>query len=743
MKARSVYWAIVNVAAVCLATFAADIRHGQAQARFPADNQDEFAHQLSLMSLEELLATEISTASRSLQALGDAPGIVTVWTKDAIADYGFRNLEDLLQLVTGFTVTRNSLFSANHAAIQVRGGFDFFSQHVLILLNGRRLNEPVTGGATTFHFSIPIDAVERVEVIRGPGGALYGANAAYAVVNLVTNDDDLDQGTVEVRTGSRKGLHLSGQYSGTIGPDVDYRLYGNVHNYDFDEVDQNDTVVLDTGDMSEVRTWRERHVAERVRTATSHASLSWHGFTLEWQYSYQRMQAPIGIGMSSSELDFDASGTPRFVSHEQGQGQTDVHHVMWGLNWQRTWLSGLSMRADGYHQYSTYDHHWSAANLSLVLPTAGEAFERSNLLGRGTQQLALADVQLDWEGWINHRWMAGLSAMPERAGRLGRFEFGQSQPELPYFDQYLPQNPEQAEIEKISRNSIAAFVQHQWTRFDWLKTTAGVRCDRYDSFGLSCKPRVNLLLRRRGLADLRIDFSRAFRAPSLQEVNREQGNILYKNLDLEPENIRTADMQLRLFPWPTLQIDVGGYVTRVDSAIVIAEVPSDDLATPGQQSQNIGASEFIGLEAEMVGQWASVLRGFINVHHVLRADETVDGMSKRVTGIPVTGINAGLTARYAPLSMTLYGSSRFNYRRVPAISPSGGSIVYPSLELPAHLRLNANLALAAELLDRPLSISISGFNLLDHRVVHRTEASVPNGYATNDRQVLLGLRWQY
>jgi outer membrane receptor for ferrienterochelin and colicins len=160
--------------------------------------------ELDLTSLLEGTEVTIAVAARRPEPMGMTSGAVTLVTADEIRSFGFLTLEDLLRTLPGFDTVLDNL---GHGRIIARGlapGLRGSSENVLILMNGHRLNEGISGGATAINFTIPISNIHHVEVLRGPASALYGDGAVAAVINLVT-----DGGSEKDR---QNGLALSAGY---------------------------------------------------------------------------------------------------------------------------------------------------------------------------------------------------------------------------------------------------------------------------------------------------------------------------------------------------------------------------------------------------------------------------------------------------------------------------------------------------------------------------------------------------
>ena len=150
---------------------------GQSPAQ-PAEN-------LGDASLEQLMNVEVYSASKHLQSVREAPAFVTVITAEGIRNYGYRTLADILQSVPGFYVT----YDHQYNDIGVRGYMrtSDYNTPFLLLIDGHRANDGIFENlAISRELPLDVDLIERVEVIRGPSSSLYGANAVFGVINLVT-----------------------------------------------------------------------------------------------------------------------------------------------------------------------------------------------------------------------------------------------------------------------------------------------------------------------------------------------------------------------------------------------------------------------------------------------------------------------------------------------------------------------------------------------------------------------------
>jgi outer membrane cobalamin receptor len=133
------------------------------------------------VSLDDLLKTDIDVASKIPQTLRETPGVISVITREEIMDSGARDLEDVLLLVPGFTL---GVDVEGITDVGVRGNWGHEGK-VLLLIDGQQMNETLySTNQLGNHY--PIDQVERIEIIRGPGSAIYGGYAELAVINVIT-----------------------------------------------------------------------------------------------------------------------------------------------------------------------------------------------------------------------------------------------------------------------------------------------------------------------------------------------------------------------------------------------------------------------------------------------------------------------------------------------------------------------------------------------------------------------------
>jgi len=178
---------------------------------------------LTQLKIEDLMNLEITSASRQKQTLSTTPAAVFVITQEDIHRSGSTNIPDLLRMVPGLNVAQ---INANSWAISSRGLNDLFSNELLVLVDGRTVYAPSSGGVFWDTVDLPLEDIERIEVIRGPGGSVWGTNAVNGVINIVTKSAEATRGGLVVAGGG--GFHrafATVQYGSSLGKKSDYRVY--------------------------------------------------------------------------------------------------------------------------------------------------------------------------------------------------------------------------------------------------------------------------------------------------------------------------------------------------------------------------------------------------------------------------------------------------------------------------------------------------------------------------------------
>jgi len=466
----------------------------------------------------------ISLASGYSQPLARAPAIATVITAQEIERAGALTLADALVSVPGLHV---STARGSSDVFVIRGFFREFNAQVLLLVDGFPVNDVVYGGRPQA-WSMPVHDIARIEIVRGPSSALYGADAIAGVINVITKT----AGTVEgVEVGAYAGSDQT--YGGWLlggdrWGDVDLALY------------------LEAGATAGYRSTLEADDQTRIdRLLGTHASLA------PGALNTQRDDLNARLSLKGARWQFNA-GYQGFLNVGTGVGTTLA------LDPEGDFSVELINADFGFQLFSS-DTWTVKAQLGYLgtttradlIPYPPGAF--AGLFPTGVQEQfqfrvdqGSAGLTARYEG-VPHRIRMGaginfgtVSEVEERRN----FVTGPGGMPLPtggLIDVRALGEP--LFISEETRTDLYGFVQDEW-RFapDWT-LTAGVRADRYSDFGTTVNPRLALVWKLSPSLTAKLLYGRGFRAPSFTELY-SQSAALVGDPDLKPETINMVELGL-------------------------------------------------------------------------------------------------------------------------------------------------------------------------------------------------------
>lgn len=177
------------------------------------------------LSLEQLMGVEVRSVSRREERVFEAPAAVFVLTASDLRRTGVASVQEALQLVPGVQAAQ---LRSSQWAIGSRGFAGQYANKLLVLIDGRSVYSRLFAGVIWEEENLPISEIERIEVIRGPGATLWGANAVNGVINIVTKAALASDGThISARAGRLGNQELAAQQSGSIGDEWSYRIFAN------------------------------------------------------------------------------------------------------------------------------------------------------------------------------------------------------------------------------------------------------------------------------------------------------------------------------------------------------------------------------------------------------------------------------------------------------------------------------------------------------------------------------------
>ena len=180
---------------------------------------------LTQISLEDLMNIQVSSVSKKNQSISKVGAAVYVIDAEDIHRSGATSIPDLPRMAPGVNVAR---IDAHTGAIGIRGFNERFTRSVLVMIDGRAVYSPLSGGVTWDQQDVSLEDIERIEVIRGPGGTVRGPNAVNGVINILTSSATATKGgLVRVDGGTGQAGGAVTRYGAGAGPNGAYRIFEN------------------------------------------------------------------------------------------------------------------------------------------------------------------------------------------------------------------------------------------------------------------------------------------------------------------------------------------------------------------------------------------------------------------------------------------------------------------------------------------------------------------------------------
>jgi iron complex outermembrane receptor protein len=199
-----------------------------ASPAFGGQSSQDPPKDLTSKSIEDLMNVEVTSVSKTEQKLSRTAAAVFVITQEDIRRSGATNIPDLLRMVPGLDVAQ---INGSTWAIGARGFAQQFANKLLVMVDGRSVYSPTFSGVFWDTVDLPLSDIERIEVIRGPGGSIWGANAVTGVISIFTKKAGETAGTyVEAGGGNAQQGFGMVQYGDKLGKETDYRVYTKYFN---------------------------------------------------------------------------------------------------------------------------------------------------------------------------------------------------------------------------------------------------------------------------------------------------------------------------------------------------------------------------------------------------------------------------------------------------------------------------------------------------------------------------------
>ncbi len=525
----------------------------------------------------------VSISTGTKQLLRKSPSTATVITAEDIAAMGATTVDEALEAVPGLHVSRSTLdYAPNYG---IRGILTESNPHVLMMVNGVPMTSVYLGNRNDMPVSLPTANVARIEVIRGPGSALYGADAFAGTINIITKTGEELQGTsVGLRAGSFNSVNSWMQYGGKVGA-LEIAAYLNAGR----TAGQRRTVLADaqTGidalGFSPAVSLAPGSVDQRHDDVDAQIDLGFEKFRLRAGYTL-RDNGGVGVGVAGALDPVGRLRTERFTSD---LAWTDANFA-----------PDLSLTLQ-----AAFMHMANEITTPLVLFPNGAFFGTfpNGMIGapnKWERQLRVS-ISGDYSGVADHHVRMGMGSDTMdlyKTTETKNFTLlnGALPSPLPMYSATgvnLYMSPH-------DRNVNYVYLQDAWSfARDWT-LTGGVRHDQYSDFGSTTNPRLALVWEARQNVTAKLMYGTAFRAPSFVELYAAGNPVAVGNPSLTPEKIKTLEGVVSWQVAPAVETSLSLFRHEISDLIGVA----------GTSYQNTGKQNGNGAEWEATWDPSKSLR---------------------------------------------------------------------------------------------------------------------------------------
>jgi len=545
-----------------------------------ANSDERLDHFLSL-SLEELVNLETTIASNSKHTITNAPAVVTLITADDIKATGATNLMDVLEGVPGIHI-RASHF-AFRPLVHFRGAN---AAQTLLMVNGTPMKDMMWGFGI-FWKGLPTSMIDRIEIIRGPGSALFGADASAGVINVITKTaGKIEHSEAGIRVGSFNTKTAWMQH-GDNWNGFDIGLTAELFS-----TDGHDPFIEADGQTSSDQTY-----ATNTSYAPGTAGYGWDNKDIRFSVAKNNWRL-LADYIQHSDLEIGLTGAG--VLDPVTQASDSRYNIdllyndksfsrNWALDAELSYLHLDYSSGDGFQERPPGYTDATGVYLDGIINQMRSAERRMNFETSGL-----------YSGLENH----GL--------RLGA---GYTQQDLYSVEQFINSGigpdgnplPIGSALVNVSDTAYAfapekmrkisyLFLQDVWAIDDDLELTVGARYDDYSDFGNTFNPRLALVWENSDRLTTKLIYGQAFRAPSYQELFSETSRTL-GNANLNPEQSKTTELAFSFIATKNLHLNLNLY--NLKQTDIIRAVAVTGLTK--NQFQNTGDHTINGFELE--AQW--------------------------------------------------------------------------------------------------------------------------------------------
>ena len=605
--------------------------------------------EVDLFSLDLADLAKIKIASKQEQTVNSSPSSVAVITREQIEYMGITNLQTLLNFVQGFQSSRD-IEQGTANRISVRGRSTALSESVLIQIDGQKINDLYTGGISILNRMLDLGFVKQIEIIRGPGSALYGSNAFLGVINIVT-------------VTQRNQTSLSVDSIGGVASSV-------LLNKAFDHANQLDayfSLFKQTGDTYFITDLFgiSEQVKDPIQGGDFYLKYQFHDFLFTGRYMQRQLNDFIALGSIGNDINNENTQQWSIAAEYKNEIFDDLNfHFL------------ISHSEDEWDTFALF--------IPKDVDIAPGFSLDENFVGGPylTSQTSKVTVDFTYPLYKNHFFSLGTSFETAEITNV----YTSTSNDLFTLESY-------GEIVKLtgddsfnalnSRTISSFYLQDQIKLSDNFELTAGVRYDQYTDFGSSTNPRIALVWKPSSDNSFKFMYGTAFRAPNFLELYDRNNYVDFGNVNLNAEEVTTVEIA-----WLTnsanWQFEITAFDNTFEHLIVLGE-PIEDPENPffAPRFENTNNQNSQGIESQVQYQ---VSQSF--TVKLLWNWFTVDSdiMTARSFG--------AIIFDYQWLNNHLNFSSYYRGKNDAIENQQGYFVSYVNLSLPYSTKLTFNIAIS-------------------------------------------------
>lgn len=570
--------------------------------------QDESGLGGTDMSLENLVNIKITIASKSEESISDAPGVISVITQDHLKRFGGTTLGDVLKRVPSLLGT--TVYFTDRSVIASRGDQVMpSSSHILLLLNGRPMREVLEGGIKSeIYESFPVDVIDRIEVIRGPGSVLYGSQAFSAVINIITKNPDENCVSVSGNLGEH--------FHNNVTAHVNYKL--------------GDFGIVLAGRYADKGGWNTIWQAPNINTPGGidnvEVTIPDYGPGSFMELSYKGLKVMGSYNQWSNQNfvpDYQKEKNAPYFRYGDATGKVTWSKLFGDVGYEHTFNEQYSSSINATYTRSTL----KTARFPWTSRDAYEAIvEQTNYFKPADNfNIVLGAV---W-GFMT--------------GQEGDAEIET----LIFNDNY-------------TQNTFSGYFQLDY-RWDICKLIGGMQANKVGDFDLDYNPRAGLIFYPAENVNVKTLFSTAYRAPSLDELYLDhptmRGHMVKRvpqdgiqEMDILPEKVNTIDVGAN-YQDDLVQFGFNCFYSKMNN-LIIQDRDLSHYSIPTWD--NIGEVTIFGLECD--GKYYISKEVVFEASLLYQESEDENTGEDNATPLPTFSAKGGLSYQSQGVTLSFYNT---------------------------------------------------------------------------------------